>query len=238
MTRIHQITDLHIPDPDSQADLDHVKPNIEKQLSFVSGNDSDLLVISGDLTMTDGSKTSCEWLRDQLPDSPDVLFVPGNHDNPSVMWEVFGEAQCVNRQFCFTRHMGGRKVLFVNTTTDYLPEDQIAFLVDEGSDEDTILFIHHPPDLISHGFMSVNQPLNNFDEVAEAIRQARITDVFCGHYHNEIDKDCDGFTLHLTPSPAFQIDLNKVEFTFQDFEPKVRVIDIDNGKVTTWLETV
>jgi Icc protein len=154
------------------------------------------------------------------------------------MWEVFGEAMCINRRFCFSRHIGGRKALFVNTATDYLPQDQVAFLIEEGSDEPSVLFIHHPPDLISHGFMSVRQPLHNFDEVADAIRQTQISDVFCGHYHNEIDKDCDGFTLHLTPSPAFQIDLNKVDFTFQDFVPKVRVIDIDQGNVATRLEAV
>ena len=40
--------------------------------------------------------------------------------------------------------------------------------------------------------------------------------------------DC-GFQLHVSPSPAFQIDLNAEEFKMEPFEPSVRIIEINAG---------
>ena len=236
--RIHQVTDLHIPDEDDSSKFEHVRPNVIKMMSFIEADSSDLLVISGDLTMRDGSQTACTWLRDILPGHIKTIVIPGNHDNPSVLLEIFGPECCVNEEFCFSRHIDGWKLIFVNTHTDSLPEQQIKFLRHEARNTPAMLFIHHPPDLIGNGFMTLNQPLLNHDEVSEAIRESMISDVFCGHYHNAIDKDCDGFQLHLTPSPAFQIKLDSEIFTMEPFQPAVRVIETSDKTIETYLKHV
>jgi Icc protein len=236
--RIHQITDLHIPDADDGSQFEHVRPNVIKMMCFIDADPSDLLVISGDLTMRDGSQAACTWLRDILPGHIKTIVIPGNHDDPSVLLEVFGPEICVNEEFCFSKQIDGWKLIFVNTHTDTLPEQQIKFLRQEARDTPAMLFIHHPPDLISDGFMTLNQPLLNHDEVSEAIRESMISDVFCGHYHNAIDKDCDGFQLHLTPSPAFQIRLDSETFTMEPFQPAVRVIEANDKSIETYLNHV
>lgn len=236
--RIHQITDLHIPDASSRADLDHVKPNVCRQLAFIESDDSDLLVISGDLTMTDGSREGCEWLKAQLPDSVRTIIMPGNHDEPEVLWDVFGAERCIDQRFFYTFPTDHWHLVFLNTTTDYLPDEQIAFIASQVPAQPCVLFVHHPPDLVSDGFMAVNQPLMNHREAAQAIGESAIEHVFCGHYHNRAEKDCAGFKLYVTPSPAFQIDLHVREFSFQAFEPAVRVIELGPGTVDTRVEYV
>jgi len=236
--RIHQITDLHVPEEGSGTDFDHIKPNILRQLAFVVSDDSDMLVISGDLTMRDASRSACEWLNSVLPDAPGSIVMPGNHDDPEVLWEVFGRGRCVDRNFYFAMTRGEWNLLFVNTTTDLLPQEQLEFLAAQPRDLRAILFIHHPPDLLSDGYMALNQPLLNHAQVAEAISLTSIEHVFCGHYHNAMEKTCSGFELHLTPSPAFQIDLNSAEFKMEGFEPAVRVIDVDDQSIRTWLAYV
>lgn len=232
--KIHQITDLHIPEDGAAANFAHVKGNVQRQIAFVADDDSDLLVISGDLTMTDGSSSACQWLKENLPDSLKTIIMPGNHDDPAVLWEIFGAQRCVNESFHFSFEHDDLQYIFVNTTTDSLPENQLEFLASEGAKKPSLLFIHHPPDLVSKdGFMALNQPLINHAEVAEVIRASQISDVFCGHYHNSADIDCGGFQLHVTSSPAFQIDLNTAEFTTQPFEPGVRMIETEGLKLRT-----
>lgn len=184
--------------------------------------------------MRDGSQPACEWLKSILPAPGKVIVMPGNHDELSVLWDVFGPETCVNDEFYFTSQAGGKKLIFADSSSDTLPEVQLEFLRNEGR-ESSILFIHHPPDLVSDGFMARNQPLTNHAAVSEVIRSSEITDVFCGHYHNSVDKDCDGFQLHVTPSPAFQIDLHSPEFKPESFEPAVRVIEVDDDSINTWL---
>ena len=230
---IHQITDLHIPDTNDDERFVHVRENVLRQLALIEADGTDLLVMTGDLTMTDGSRAGCEWIRSVLPPVPTVV-IPGNHDDPALLYEVFGAGRCMNPCFCFMLKREGRGLVFVNTTGDRLPEDQLRFL-SRLPQRASILFMHHPPDLISDGFMALNQPLWNYVDVASAIRSSPITHVFCGHYHNAIDKDCDGFSLHLTPSPAFQIDLHSRDFLMQDFRPSVRRIILEGEYVDTQL---
>ena len=230
--RIHQITDLHIPD--GETTNDKTKSNVLKLLSFVHKDNSDLLVISGDLTMTDNSVQACEWLNSALPETPRTIIMPGNHDKPSVLWEVFGPKRCISHDFYFALDIDAYKLIFVDTSSYSLPDDQIEFIKSEAANQTSLLFIHHPPDLINpSGFMAINHALENATQVSEAIKESQIEHVFCGHYHNAIDKDCDGFYLHLTPSPAFQIDLDSEKCYLQPFEPGVRVIDLDQTSVTS-----
>lgn len=233
--RIHQITDLHVPEENNGSDFDHVRPNILKQLSFITSDHSDLLVISGDLTMKDASRSACEWIRSVLPPTLKTVIMPGNHDDPQVLWDVFGPERCIDQRFFFIIEQANFNLLFLNTSTDRLPVEQLEFLAAQPSGVPSILFIHHPPDLVSDGFMALNQPLLNHAEVSNAIGASSIEHVFCGHYHNSAELDCEKFQLHVTPSPAFQIDLHCREFKMETFEPAVRVIEAGNHSIQTRL---
>ncbi len=231
---IHHITDLHVPN-DGDGRYQEVKDNVLKMMSCIDADPPDLLVITGDLTMVDGSREGCLWIRNHLPSHVDYIVIPGNHDNPQVLSEVFDNQYQSAEDFCFSICMDQVDLLFVNTHEDRLPARQLEFIRQQGQLDHPILFIHHPPDLITDGFMARNQPLEGYLEVSEAIAASNISDVFCGHYHNAIDKDCQNFRLHLTPSPAFQIRLDSAEFQFEEFKPAIRFIDISNEQVETSL---
>ena len=233
--RIHQITDLHVPEENNGSDFEHVRPNVLKQLSFIESDHSDLLVISGDLTMKDASTSACEWISSILPPTLRTIIMPGNHDDPQILWDVFGPERCIDQRFFFVIEKAKWNLLFLNTSTDRLPGEQLEFLAAQSSGVPCILFIHHPPDLISGGFMALNQPLLNHAEVSDVISASSIEHVFCGHYHNSVDKVCDRFHLHLTPSPAFQVDLHSREFKMEAFQPAVRVIDVRDNSIQTQL---
>lgn len=225
--RIHQVTDLHVPDDDVDPMLAHVRENVLRQFSFVAGDNSDLLVITGDLTMKDASEIGCRWIHAHLPDVP-VIVIPGNHDDPEIIQKVFGRwPREQNNAEC--------SLIFLDTSSDRLPAEQAEFLAGLTPAQTRVLFLHHPPCLIGAGFMSKNQPLLNHAEAAHAIARAGIEHVFCGHYHNSAQVSCDGFELYLTPSPAFQIPLEAEQFEMEEFQPAVRRIDACADKVTSEL---
>lgn len=232
--RIHQITDLHVPEPEVKSYFGDVFENVIRQIAFIEFVNSDLLVISGDLTMADGSMAACDWIKSILPTDLRTVLIPGNHDDPAVLWSVFGQEICVDKRFFYTIDSEDDcKLIFVNSSTDHLPNEQIDYLGEQACEKRSILFIHHPPDLVSSGFMSINQPLQNYGEVSDAIRASTIDHVFCGHLHNTVNKECNGFNLHITPSPAFQVDLHAETFTMEKFVPGVRVIEISGDAVRT-----
>jgi Icc protein len=233
--RIHQISDLHIPDTDNDSRFSHIRGNVLRQLSFIQSENPDLLVISGDLTMEDASRAGCEWLSENLPDIPTVI-IPGNHDDPDLVWELFGPTRCVS-----PRHYGEKiyedcSIIFLDTSTDYLPVEQRLFLDSLPMRRPTLLFMHHPPTLIGDGFMSTNQPLHNHIEAAQSIKLSAVAHVFCGHFHNRTDLFCDGFQLHLTPSPAFQIPLHVKKFEMEESQPAVRTITIGDDVQTELID--
>ena len=229
---IHQITDLHIPDDERVTDEQYaeVRQNVIRQLRFIDEKQPDLLVVSGDLTMNDGCESGCRWLREHLPDVPRVV-IPGNHDDAGMIERLFGRWPWLDRY-------DDCSIIFLDTSPDLMNEEDMVRLQSVESDSICILFMHHPPHLIGDGFMSINQPLLNHAAAAEAIRGSIANHVFCGHYHNEAYVQCDGFELFLTPSPAFQIDLEVVPFTMQEFQPSVRIITVEDGQVSTELRYV
>jgi Icc protein len=225
--KIHQITDLHVPDDDSDKRFDHVRGNVLRQFEFIAAAKPDLLVISGDLTMVDASEIGCRWVYKNMPDVP-VVVIPGNHDDPKMIEAVFGRwPQELDYVDCL--------LIFLDTSSDYLPKDQISILRNLASTKPCALFLHHPPHLIGSGFMSKNYPLRNYADAAQAILNAGIDHVFCGHYHNSARVACNGFDLYLTPSPAFQIALETEQYTMEKCRPAVRTIDVSSGHVCSEL---
>jgi Icc protein len=225
--RIHQITDLHIPDDESDERFGHVLKNVRRQFLFIEFEKPDLLVISGDLTMNDYSEASCLWIKLNLPDVP-VVVIPGNHDDPAMINRIFGAWQSrIDYDDC--------TLIFLDTSSDRLPPSQLEFLANVRSEKQCALFIHHPPHLIGSGFMSLNQPLLNHADVARSIGDSAVNFVFCGHLHNEAHLSCKDFELFLTPSPAFQIAIDQEQFTMEEFRPSVRKIDINADGVSSEL---
>lgn len=234
---IYQITDLHVPDQGDERWLE-VSNNILAIMAYVRANPADLLVLSGDFSMRDGDVKACEWLHQVLPKHQDYALVPGNHDKPEVLARIFTDRVGAEHDFFFKLAKPEVDLVFVNSSDELVCQEQLIFIQQSARGKNSLLFIHHPPDLISDGFMANTQPLQNWQAVANVVAKSSISHVFCGHYHNAIDKDCDGFVLHLTPSPAFQISLSAKHFQLEEMTPRIRVIECRPDHIETYLQPV
>lgn len=223
--RVYQITDLHVPEQGAPAEFDHVKSNIKQQLDFIERETPDLLVISGDLSMTDHSVEACEWLKQHIPDVPTVV-IPGNHDDPSLVRQYFVDWQR-------THEYDHCAILFLDSSACELDQVQLDRLKTFRTKKHGVLFVHHPVCPLGDGFMSRSQALDNLDEANRVVGDSQIDHVFCGHFHNEAHVQANGFKLYLTPSPAFQVSMQHTEFQREPCQPGVRVIEINGTGVSS-----
>ena len=228
MTVIHQVTDIHIP---VTGDLS-VRDNFTRLMQHVASAQPDILTITGDLPGEDGSREAYLWIRDQLPSDIPCLVLPGNHDDPAALFAIFQSEMNTNPEFFEIVALDQIDLVFANTASNYLPSDQIASLADVSIREGSLLFLHHPTEEISGGFMDRTYPLLNRDEVSRAISDSNIEHVFCGHFHTEYLCRTT-YNLHLTPSPAFTVDRDSVKPIISPPGIPLREIAVEGALVST-----
>lgn len=228
---IHHITDLHIPDDPEDKDWGHVRGHVIRQLEYVNKSQPDLLVISGDLSMEDRSRLANEWLAAQIPSSVRTIVIPGNHDHPELVRELFGS-------WPWHESSEDCDLIFLDTSSCVLPEEQIDRLTNTQVNQPCLLFMHHPPCPIGGGFMSIHHSLRNQEQASAAISLSGADFVFCGHFHNDAQLALDGYELSLSPSPAYRLNLTNPEFEMVDNTPQVREIQVKNGEVSSNLISV
>ena len=228
--RIYQVTDTHVStDPNAPATR-----NFATQMAWIGDNPADLLVISGDLAEEEGSEAIYELMAGYLPEDQPTAIIPGNHDDPLMLWNIFGERHCHDPSFFYQFPLDDIDLVFANSASGALPGDQLRTIakVRPGS----VLFVHHPTRVLSPGgFMDTNYPLADLDQVHQALKDSPVKHVFCGHFHCEHHVD-DGYELHVTPSAAFSIDLSAPDFSRTEDVVPVRVINIDGSDCRTGIE--
>jgi 3',5'-cyclic-AMP phosphodiesterase len=225
---IYQITDPHIP----QKGRDYIKSNFYKIIDYIVDNPPDFLVITGDFSYP-GESESYQWVKDNLPKGIDSIIVPGNHDNGTKLYEIFKDtSSIINESFCFTKPLDKIDLVFANTSSGRLPDNNIELIMSDAIREGSVLFLHHPTAKLSEGFMDLNYQLEDIDRINSIISKSNIKHVFCGHFHTEYSIH-SSYNLYVTPSPAFEINLHSREFLVEKTRVPLRIINVLDNKVFT-----
>ncbi len=240
MLKIVQFTDLHLPKlgVETQGNIDVWKnfrlmvDDIKKQVF-----DFDLLVVSGDLCYDEGEKSVYHQIKADLEGIP-FTVIPGNHDNKHLMREVFDvpENPFGGDELCFKLDVKGHPIYFVDSGDYTVSQAQLDWLSSELQErnEDTVIFVHHPPMLCGVPFMDNKHPLKNHGELMAVLNQLGAkAHVFCGHYHVDKSLVSDNVKLFVSPSPYFQIDYTKEEFGVDNHLVGYRRIVFDGKTMTT-----
>lgn len=230
--RVAIITDLHIDDKEKMNFGINSKSNLLLLLKDIKEQKIHHLIILGDLCNLDPKIYIYKWIRKQLENySFRYNIIPGNHDDILMIKEVFG----IKSSF-FSLNEWGRKVLFLNTSDNSLPEEQLNWIKDELKDinKEVVIFMHHPPTLLNCKFMDRKYPLQNIEQTQElftGLEKELI--IFCGHYHDNIRLKYKNQLIFTTPSNVFQIDEIQNDFRIKTYNPGWRFVEFNKGEIDT-----
>ncbi len=242
LIRIAQLTDLHIGETDADVYGSPVRIQFLAALNSLKKYSLDAIVLSGDLAAIQGELLSYQWIKEQLKEITCPIYIcAGNHDNLNNLQQVFdlNPAHFHEGGYYFKTYIKDHLCLFLDTSPYFLSNNQLEWLKqqDETSNEEMLLFMHHPPLYCGCMFMDGKYPLKNISETWSIIKQLKnINYIFCGHYHTEKTVIKDGKTVFLTPSTMAQFDSQTIDISISHRNPSWRIIEWNGETMRTFVE--
>lgn len=229
---IAHITDPHIGlEPDEPGG--HIDPvgGLRRALAHVRQLDPapEVLLLSGDLTDCGRERDYLalqQLLAQELPghasQSPRVLAVPGNHDQPSVARRILSPlmppaADAPPESACLHASHGGLHFIGLDTVLPGRPhgelgDGQLAWLqatLQRCASQPVLIFMHHPPMITGITAMDDFGLLRGRSELAALVAaHGGVQLIAAGHMHRPILGLLGGAPVVVAPSSSHQIDLN------------------------------
>lgn len=233
--RILQITDIHINKLFELTNQVNVIENFSAILESGMEYRPDLVVLTGDLGHNDLQINVYQWIKEQLQ-SRGVPYrvIGGNHDDASMMADVFGDVQ--GTKLYFTDRVENFKFLFLDTIDGKVDDEQLEWLKEEIKEDITAIFMHYPPFLSGIPHMDTKYAMQQrtyFLDVLLGVNQR--FRIFTGHYHTERVIEYENVSVYITPSTFVQISDKTLEFTPDHYKPAYRMLDWDDGTFKTWV---
>ena len=232
------ITDLHIGQKEEKPRGVDVRENLKQVILALKKQHFDFLVIGGDLCFKQPKKEIYKWIKKQLDRLKKPYYIiQGNHDDNSMISSVYN-VPLNQGQLYELKIIRSIPFVFLDSGPGELGPDQWNWfegILNSISQENIVLFIHHPP--LSAGVPYMDKK-HNFKESAEF--EALLDQfpnkkfhIFCGHYHVEKFISYKNAQIHICPSLFFQIDQHKEDFNIDHKRPGYAMIGIQHDGLTS-----
>lgn len=214
MARIAQITDLHLVERgellygegDTSAHFSDIIDELNRIIPPI-----DMVLMTGDLVdhPTTENYLNLRNLADDL--IPSYYVLPGNHDDPQMMQEVFkkgGHYPDTSLTGQYVIECGDIQILMLNSHHDHTEladydSEKSKWLCEalEKNQKPTILAIHHPPMITSIPY--IDMAGDWFKPITELIKKHRhVERIICGHAHCDLVGMTGGVPVYMMASQA------------------------------------
>jgi Icc protein len=187
----------------------------------------DLIVLTGDISQ-DYSLSSYKTVLQLFKNFPcTTLVTMGNHDDPSIFMQTFGQPTQILNSISSTSRW---RVCLLNSNWPKHVDGQIAKadldLLEKNlatnSEQPTIIFLHHPVLKIGSSWLDKIK-LQNSDQLLEIIdRYQSIKAVVSGHVHQESAILHKQTWFLTTPATSWQFAFNSSKFKLDKLMPGYR----------------
>lgn len=232
MTLLVQITDTHIlPRGELLYGTVDTAAHLQESVAEINAMvpQPDLVMITGDLVEQPGDATYAHFDELIAPIKAQVFLIPGNHDDPEVMWQHFGGTSMFpGRPPCYQYVIDDYdfRILALNSHLDdtELPkfgEQRLRWLEAAlaQSDRPTLIAIHHPP--MKTGVQFIDMAGEEwYRGVGEALgRNPQVQLIICGHGHQELIGRAGNVPVYMAGSTAHQLIADRVVDRAPAFDP-------------------
>lgn len=219
---IAQLSDTHITEPGKNAyGIVPTAENLACCVDHINQLDPqpDLVLITGDITAT-GLPQEAEHAASLLAKLHYPYYIiPGNHDDRTALWSVFGGHACPSRVGDFFNYVidgYNIRLLALDSTMPGAPggeicEDRADWLdqrLAEAREQPTIIFMHHPP--LNFGILETDEDgFAGADRLGSVVEKyANIERIICGHVHLLVHASWRGTLVSSAPSMGLQLMLD------------------------------
>lgn len=218
MTLLVQLTDTHIEAPGKllYGKVDTAK-HLQESVSEINAMQPqpDLVMVTGDLVETPSEASYDHFTSLIKPLRVPVYIMPGNHDDPQLMMEMYGDSPmfpAVHSTFQYAIEDFGVRILALNShfQGSELPEfssHRLHWLANTlaASDKPTLIAIHHPPMKTGIGFIDMvgGHWYAGIRAVIEKNPQVQL--VIAGHGHSDLIGRIGQVPVYMAPSTAHQL---------------------------------
>lgn len=227
--RIAYITDIHLGEQTPKNLHVNAEVNWRRILEDVLQEGISDIVFGGDI----GEVQQLNLFFESLKRFSFNLTL-GNHDNFARVAPYFPD-KAVGEQALYYRYADTYYTyLFLDSSTEVVSEEQIAWLRNElQTDKTILLFIHHPVLAIDTP-MDKKYPLKNREAVQQCLSASgKPIAVFCGHYHMQDERIVNAIHQYVTPAASFQIEKFADALVMDGGEFGYRIIELDKGSIDT-----
>lgn len=203
----------------------------------------DLLLLTGDLSQ-DETPASYENLQAIVAGlAPHIGYLPGNHDDPRVLQQVFEAAGLPLRS---ALSLGGWRFLLLSSVIaqdvrgELSPEtlDWLDRELQATPDQPTLIALHHPPFAPFPDWESII--LTNPEDLFAVIdRHPQVKLVLSGHVHQGLERERQNVHYLSAPSTCTQFDRLDDGPLTQAPRPGARLLELSpDGTWNSWIERV
>ncbi len=224
--RLVQLTDCHLKEsPEALVKGCTTEESLDAvvKAALETGDASpDAVLATGDLTQ-DGSRAAYQRFRRRLEGlGLPVMCIPGNHDDPEIMAEVFNDG---NFSICGDTAVGDWQLILLSTwdgdrgggRLSRKELDRLEHSLGNSRQPHALVVIHHHPVPIGSAWLDSVALDNAGDFLAIVDAHPRVRGVLWGHIHQVHESRRNGVHMMGTPSTCFQ------------FRPHTEVPEVDRA---------
>ena len=231
MTTVVQISDTHVVERGTllygMADTARHLAEAVAEINAMRPR-PDGVLITGDLVEHPGPATYSHF-RDLIePLEMPVYLMPGNHDDPDIMWGYFRDTPMFPGKpphYQYAIDDWPFRVLMLNSHLDnselpcFGPRRQQWLAAQlEASDKPTLIAIHHPPFRTGIEFIDMVGP-QWYREMGEIVaRHPQVLKIVCGHGHLDLQGRLGGVPVWMVGAIAHQLIAGRVVDIAPSFE--------------------
>jgi len=233
MTLLVQLTDTHIEAPGTllYGKLDtarHLRESV-REINAMEPQ-PDVVIVTGDLVEQPGEASYGHFAELIKPLRAPVYLLPGNHDDPQFMLEMFGDTPmfpAVHSTLQYAIDSLPVRILVLNSHCQgsELPDfglhrqQWLKEALDE-CDRPTVIAIHHPPMTTGIGFIDMVGP-QWFASISKLLAQhPQVQLVICGHGHNDLVGRIGSVPVYMAGSTAHQLIAARGQDLAPAFDPR------------------
>ena len=229
--KIIQISDPHIGWDDENPYGVDVRKNLENIVNAVSNENTNLIVLTGDMCFRDPNEKTYKWIKSLLdPLSIEYYILPGNHDDAGMIFKIFGyEQELKKNELYFLKNFKGFPIFFLDSSKGFVSDEQLKWLKHQiiQLNQSVYIFMHHPPALANVPHMDNNWALENIEDVQKILFETnKNIHVFCGHYHVDKTLQIKNLNIYIAPSIFFNLSQDTEEFQVENTLVGYRKIEL------------